>query len=286
MDKYAIKEIQRQLLSWKSELPAALTTLESDSIRLNVHLQLHYCIVWTYISRSALISRVRSFLCDRERSGGDISTSPETQELSESCIHHAEQIIDLIKFLRNRRQLGRFSHTDISSCSSATIIILLESILHPRLTSYSRVSTAIEALNFMACGNDFARNTLKHVDKFQTMVNKALATMSQRGPYIDDQQINLTEASDSVSRPAQLQAGDDAQPITDASRPYYATPLEGYLDEIDEDPATIQPDYPGFGGALFDNIGALLEDCSFTNQHLPGYDALYADSAPDYSDEL
>lgn len=143
----------------------------------------------------------------------------------------------------------------------------------------------MDALHFMARGNDFARDTLKHVDNFQALVNKALATMSQRGPYSEDHRTNFTGVSDLVLSSAQPQAGDDTQSMTDDGRPYHATLWEDF-ENTGEQPAAIQPDYQRPGGALFDDIGTLLEDCSFTNQHLLGFDALYADNAPDYGHEL
>ncbi|KAE8360466.1 fungal-specific transcription factor domain-containing protein [Aspergillus caelatus] len=287
LDRYATEEIRRQLLAWKEELPAELTTLDGVSLRLNVHLQLHYCMVWTYISRAALISKVRSFVGNKGSSRDDTIRSAEIHELSKSCVQHAEQIIDLIELLRNRRQLARFSHTDFHCCSSATIIILLESILHPRLKSYSRVSTAMEALHFMARGSEFARNALKHVDNFQAVVNKALAAMSHQGePGFDYRDLNPTKMSDSVLLPKEAQTADSGQFIEDAHQPYYGTSWERRLHEVGGETSINQPYYQGYDGALFDDIGTLLEDCSFSNQHLLGFDGLYAGSTLDDGDGL
>ncbi|KAE8332759.1 fungal-specific transcription factor domain-containing protein [Aspergillus sergii] len=287
LDKYATREIRRQLFAWKEELPSELTTLDGASLRLNVHLQLHYCMVWTYISRAALISRVRSFVFNNGCRGDEILESPEIKDLSQSCVQHAERIIDLIELLRSRRQLARFSHTDFHCCSSATIIILLESILHPRLTSYSRVSTAMDSLHFMACGSDFARNTLKHVDNFQAVVNKALAAISHKGEAcVNYRDTTFTETTDSVLRSTQPQIRDDDQFMADSPRSYYVSQCETRLDEVGTEPAINQPDYHGYGGALFDDIGTLLEDCSFADQHLLGFDGLYAGGTPNHGDEL
>lgn len=242
-------------------------------------------MVWTYISRAALIRKVRNLVSNKGSRRGDTMASAEIQELSKSCVQHAEEIIDLIELLRNRRQLARFSYTDFHCCSSATIIILLESILHPRLRSYSRVSTAMDALHFMARGSDFARNALKHVDSFQAVVNKALAAMShQREPGCNC--LDLTKMSDSVLRPKEPQTGDSAQFIEDPHQPYYAASWERRLHDVGGETSINQPYCQGYSGALFYDIGTLLEDCSFANQHLLGFDGLYAGSTLDHSDGL
>ena len=244
-------------------------------------------MVWTYISRAALISKVRNYVTNKESRTDDTIASAEIQELSKACVQHAEQIIDLIDLLRNRRQLARFSHTDLHCCSSATIIILLESILYPRLKSYSRVSTAMKSLHFIACGSDFARNALKHVDIFQAVVNKALAAMShQGGPGFDYGDLNLTQLSDTTLQPNEPQNRDSAEFVVDNHQPYYRTSWERRLDEPGKETSNDQPYYQGYSGALFDDIGTLLEDCSFSDQHLLGFDGLYAGSTLDHYDEL
>ncbi|KAL4888016.1 fungal-specific transcription factor domain-containing protein [Aspergillus ambiguus] len=276
MDKRATEEIRSQLLAWKDGLPAELTALDGPTVRLNVHLQLHYCMIWTYISRASLISKVRSFLSKRKHDIDDISVCPEIEELSQRCVEHAEQIIDLVDLLRNRRQLGRFSHTDFHSCSSATIIILLESILQPRLMSYSRVSKAMDALHFMACGSDFARSTLKHVDNFQAAVNRALATMShQGGTYVDDNGVfDLPKEYSLASRFEQLHARDEGLQCSVKARPPCDTTL---CDRNPQEPATYQPDYQVTDGVFLDDVGNLLEDCSTVDLHMLGFDGLFSE---------
>ncbi|GIJ81661.1 hypothetical protein Asppvi_000160 [Aspergillus pseudoviridinutans] len=274
LDKHATEEIRSQLLAWKNELPAQLTTLDTTTVRVNAHLQLHYCMVWTQISRGSLISRVRSVLSKERAHTEDISTSPEAEELSRLCVGHAERIIDLIDLLRNRRLLSRFSHTDFHSCSSATMIILLESILHPRLTSHTRVSRAMDALHFMACGSDFARSILKHVDMFQAAVNKALATMlHQGGSYIDDHGgIDGTKMPISTSRFEQLQARDEGLQCLGNTHPRYDTPP---IDRHSQEPDRELANYQGFGGVFLEDIGALIEECSSTDLHILGFDGLF-----------
>ncbi|KAF9888054.1 hypothetical protein FE257_009319 [Aspergillus nanangensis] len=270
LDRSATEKIQNELLAWQRELPSELQTLDGAPVRLNAHLQLHYCMVWTYISRAALIRRVRAFLHNRERGNSDGGPSPEIEALSNSCVQHAEKILDLIDLLKRRRQLARFSHTDFHCCSSATIIILLGSILNPSLSSYSRVRTAMDALHFMACGSDFARSTLKHVDNFQALVNKALASMSQQGGFsIGDVDVQYTQASTEFPPLDQPHTGNDMHGLDHTHQPHCTTLQERDLD------------HSGYGGALFDDIGALLVDCSFHDQHLLGFNGLCSGATPD-----
>lgn len=290
LDKYATEEIQTKLLAWKAELPAPLTTLDGPTPRLNVHLQLHYCTVWTYISRSALISRVRNYLTKREYDESDNANNSEVDQLSRYCVQHAEQIIDLIALLRSRRQLGRFSHTDFNACSSATIIILLDSILRPRLTSYSKVRTAMDALRFMASSSDFARDTIKYINNFQTVVNSALATMSRQGRrYLDEFDPHSTEAPVLRAWPdsRQTEVSSTTDPLPENPSLCCPTQLEIEQD-LDIPSGSLQYYPPGDEGsdAFLDEIRALLEDGPFTDLDLLGFDGLYTSEALDGTREF
>ncbi|KAJ5807979.1 transcriptional regulator family: Fungal Specific TF [Penicillium riverlandense] len=275
LDKSSREDIRSQLLSWKAALPPQLTTLNDTSLRLNVHLQLHYSMVWIYIGRAALIDRVRNFLSKKESSKSDYGTREERHKSSESCVEHAAQIIDLIDLLRTRGQLGRFSHTDFHTCSSAAVVVLLESILHPRLTSYSKVRTAMDALRYMATGSDFAKNSLKYVNDFQVVVNKALASMYRRdhGTSCSMRESNSLGCGESpASRDTFMQSS--VQPFD----PPDSTSVESHpgADTEDLDPSYHQFDEEAPSMALFDDIETALESCSFTELHLLGLDSLYS----------
>ena len=237
-------------------------------------------MIWTYISRAVLIRSVRDFLGNRRQYETDPEPSPKVEESSKCCVQHAEQIVDLIDLLRNRRQLCRFSHTDLYACFSATIIILLESILHPRLNSYSRVSSAMDALRFLASGSDFAKASLKHVNNFQVVVNKALASMSHQGrtPSIDKKEADLTVSTDLPSRaePSQLSGGPVDAP-QEPSFPPFCTPWksEHHPSIATENQSGHDAGDHGPGGTLFGDIGALLWDCPFADMHVLGFGGYY-----------
>lgn len=249
LDQESTKDIRSHLLSWKTNLPTQLASLDDNYLRLNVHLQLHYSMVWIYIGRAALIDKVRSLLSNK----GPIKDGPEigggSQELSDTCAEHAARIIDLIDLLKSRGQLGLFSYTDFHTCSSATIIVLLDSILKPRLSSFPKVRTAMGALEYMATGSYLARNSLKYVERFQGVVNKALASISCLG----------YENSRSQKAPGSLRLGESRE--------------ETFTESLD---LSYQHERENSNMGLFYNIGTVLEDCSFTELHLLGLDSLYS----------
>lgn len=257
LDKCSTEEIRSQLISWKADLPAQFTTLDGKFLRLNVHLQLHYSMTWIYIGRAALMDSVRTLLSNKEPTLGDFGDRQGSQELSDSCAEHAARIVDLIGLLRSRGQLALFSHTDFHTCSSATIIVLLDSILNPRLTSFPKVKTAMDALRYMATGSALAKSSLKYVENFQGVVNTALASMHCKS----------RESPRSLEELGLLEHGE-SQPGTDT---------EGW------DMSSHQNECQGQGPnmALLYDIEAMLEDCPFTELHLLGLDGLYASDVLD-----
>lgn len=235
-------------------------------------------MIWIYIGRAALIDRVRSLLGKHEPETSDYNTRGEGHELSETCVKHAAQIIDLIDLLRSRKQLGRFSQTDFHTCSSAAIIVLLDSILRPRLESYSKVSSAMDALRYMTSGSDFAKNNLKYVSNFQVAVNKALASMYRR----DHEQPCPMRNFDSLGRGESPTSGGAF--MRSSMEPFHApdsippkSPQEASTEDVDlsyHQHDSLRPNM-----ALFDDIETALEDCSFTQLHLLGFDSLYSSHA-------
>lgn len=205
-------------------------------------------MIWIYVGRAALINKVRKLLSKNEFTKDDLGISRDGQELSDACAEHAVQIIDLIDLLRIRGQLGLFSHTDFHTCSSATIIVLLDSILNPRLTSFPKVRKAMGALRYMATGSELAKNSLKYVNNFQGVVNKALASIYRR----NHEEYCFSKDVDPLT-PGELHevAGSEELSLS-------------YSHE-DQEPNT----------ALFYDIETLLEDCSLTELHLLGFDSLY-----------
>lgn len=205
-------------------------------------------MIWIYIGRAALIDKVRSILSQRESTADSLYMVGDNQDLCDACADHAAQIVDLIGLLRNHAQLGLFSHTDFRTCSSATIIILLESILNPRLASFSKVRMAMDALGYMATGSDLAQSSLTTVNKFQGVVNKVLSSM-----YKDD---NRSQSLERVSPPKL----GESRGVAGAEEFDMSCEYDGNESNM----------------ALFQEIDSVLEDCSLTELHLLGFEGLYS----------
>jgi hypothetical protein len=204
-------------------------------------------MVWIYIGRAALISKVRSLLSTEEPAKRGHDLDGDSQELSDACAEHATRIIDLIDLLQRSGQLGLFSFTDFHTCSAATIIVLLDSVLNPRLSSFPKVRTAMGALQYMAAGSDLARNSLKYVENFQGVVNQALASISR------------LEYEKSHSR-------------RESGSPQFGEPCEEtILQRLD---MSYQHGGEGSSMGLFHDIDTVLENCSFAELHLLGLDSL------------
>lgn len=247
LSKGSTKDIRNQLLSWKSGLPSQLASLDDNCIRMNVHLQLHYSMVWIYMGRTFLIDKVRSLLSKEPIKDGH-EIDGDSQGLSDACAEHAARIIDLIDLLKRSGQLGLFSYTDFHTCSAATIIVLLDSVLNPRLASFPKVRMAMSALQFMATGSDLARNCLKYVENFQCVVNQALASIS----------CSQYEKSHSQREGSLRLLGEPCE--------------DRVLENVD---MSHQHEGEGPNMGLFHDIGSVLEDCSFTELHFLGLDSLH-----------
>lgn len=251
LSQCSTEDIRDQLLSWKTGLPSQLTTLDGNFLRPNVHLELHYSMIWIYIGRTALIDKVRSLLSNEEPTtqNCDLDNRGSSPDISDACADHAARIIDLIDLLRCSGQLGLFSHTDFHTCSSATVIVLLDSVLKPRLTSFPKVKMAMSALRYMATGSDLARNSLKLIEYFQSLVNRALAFMSNLGHDTSrcTRDIGSFRPEDSLQTPGAETFGMSSQR------------------------AGQRPDL-----ALFYDMETALEECSSAELHLLGLDSLYS----------
>lgn len=250
LDEASTDGIRRQLLSWEADLPAPVKALEGDRLRLNVHLQLHYSMAWVYMGRAALIDKVRSKLRAQDPARANLGITRGDQLLSDSCADHAKRIIDLIDVLRARGKLGLFSYTDFHTCSSATIIILLDSILKPQLVTFPKVRMAMDALRYLATGSAVAKQCLKYVENFQGVVNKALASMCQKEDY---DPCLLGEVESTQGRRERLP--DEAERSENA-----------YLQNYEQGPKE----------EVFNDLEAVLEDCVPTELRLLCLGGLFA----------
>ena len=112
----------------------------------------------------------------RAESLSETTTYAHTKELAERATTAAYTVINLINLLHSHKSLAKFSFSDLHSCSSAIIILLLDETIHPEKSSSeswsSTISTSLEALRFIAQGNRLASDALTLVERFQAAVRK------------------------------------------------------------------------------------------------------------------
>jgi hypothetical protein len=103
-----------------------------------------------------------------------------SEELSRSCVEAASKVIDLIELLRYHGQLAVFSYTDFHSCISATIILLLNSILHSTAPQSPKIVLAMQSLKFMATGSESAKNGVRLIQSFISLAQRVIARLASR----------------------------------------------------------------------------------------------------------
>ncbi|CAO2651722.1 Nn.00g000050.m01.CDS01 [Neocucurbitaria sp. VM-36] len=165
------------LESWKSSLPSHVLDRDGPSLRVSAHLEIMYNMIWIYFGRTALLSLVRRRVrMPRADNLSEPTIYPHTKELAEKATTAAKTVIKLINLLYNHRSLAKFSFSDLHSCSSAIIILLLDEASHPATSCSescsSLISTSFEALRFIAQGNSLASDALTLVERFQAAVQK------------------------------------------------------------------------------------------------------------------
>lgn len=107
-------------------------------------------------------------------------TAKVSEEMSTVCINAAVRIIDLIESLRLRGQLALFSIVDIHSCSSAVTVLILSSVPCPSLETRHKIKIALRCLRHIAVGSRSAKNSLRLIERFQSLVDKITARICSR----------------------------------------------------------------------------------------------------------
>jgi hypothetical protein len=100
--------------------------------------------------------------------------------MSTVCINAATRIIDLIESLRLCGQLALFSIVDIHSCSSAVMVLILSSVTCPSPETRHKIEIALRCLRHIAAGSRSARNGLRLIEKFQSLVDIITARLCPR----------------------------------------------------------------------------------------------------------
>ncbi|KAF5546159.1 linoleate diol synthase [Fusarium phyllophilum] len=156
------------------KIPIDVSKSPGPSFRADAHLQIIYLLIWVTVGRGATLRLVRQTLQPPSVSMalGVQEAYLRSQRLVEKCIEAATMIINWITQLHHRALLAKYSFTDFHTCSSATIVLLLHSLLYPTYDSLP-ITQGINALKFMAEGSRLAMNALRLIERLQEAIQKS-----------------------------------------------------------------------------------------------------------------
>ncbi|KAF5573949.1 C6 transcription factor [Fusarium pseudoanthophilum] len=160
--------------SLRPSVPIDISKSPGPLFRANAHLQIIYLMIWVNVSRGATLRLVRQTLHPSSvtMALGDQEAYLRSQRLVEKCREAATIIINWITQLHHRGLLAKYSFTDFHTCSSATIVLLLHSLLYPTSDSLP-ITQGINALKFMAEGSRLAMNALRLIERLQEAIQKS-----------------------------------------------------------------------------------------------------------------
>ncbi|KAF5240314.1 hypothetical protein FANTH_9574 [Fusarium anthophilum] len=160
--------------SLRPSVPINASKSLAPSLRADAHLQILYHMIWVNIGRGATLRLVRQSLqpASVSMASGDQEAYLTSQRLVEQCREAATMIINWIGQMHHRGLLAKYSFTDFHTCSSATIVLLLYSVLHPTHNSLP-ITQGITALQYMAEGSRLAMNALQLIERLQEAIHKS-----------------------------------------------------------------------------------------------------------------
>lgn len=174
---YCVADLKRKLKEWRSELLTNLHPSDTDpnakTFRATIHLQIHYHYASLRMGRASLLQLVRDRLRRSFRNDNAEVELPQTAvDLAQSCVEAAKETIQHIMVLKKHKNLCRFSFSDYHGCSSALVILLLNSILERDQTDSPTLDNAIDLLRFMSTGGcGGAKFDMQTVEQFRTLIN-------------------------------------------------------------------------------------------------------------------
>lgn len=168
--------VERRLEAWNQNLPSELRSQESVNARANIHLQVMYNMIWVELGRPSLLSTVKQALntaANRRYTGSSVANPEQRSRLAALCVSSAQTVLELIQSLRHLDMLASFSYTDFHACSSAAVLMLLDSALHHQSDyAVSLIKFGIETMEFLASGNNYACKGVRLVKRFCNMLGK------------------------------------------------------------------------------------------------------------------
>ncbi|CZR69767.1 uncharacterized protein PAC_19667 [Phialocephala subalpina] len=173
------EELQASLFAWSQTYSPEIPSSGTHGFRPAVHLALFFNLAFIYLGQHELTNLVRRYV-QNPQAETTSGTAKVSQEMSTVCINAATRIIDLIESLRLRGQLALFSIVDIHSCSSAVTVLILSSVTCPSPETRHKVEIALRCLRHIAAGSRSARNGLRLIEKFQSLVNRITARLCPR----------------------------------------------------------------------------------------------------------
>jgi hypothetical protein len=174
------EKLQDDLHTWKASLSSDLWLegLESRSqgYRALLHLHLNFHFASILLFRSALLSLLRRHLTKLFGRPEDYEQIEDLrlERFSVKCVDAAKSIIELFDMLQEAHSLGMFSFTDFQGCSTATVVLLLNCMLHGKQTNTRSIETGYACLSFMAIGNDYAKTAITYVQELHSIAEEVL----------------------------------------------------------------------------------------------------------------
>jgi hypothetical protein len=174
---------KNNLLSWWSKLPDTTTNQDANPqnqlLRPNLHLRLEYCLVRMYVGRPFLFSQhsstsPSSVVDENGRQSTRVSTR---STLMDDCVQAALEVVDICRKLQDNVGLARASYTEFSSCRSALLVIIAQSLHKKTNRLREALQDGMKMIRVMSAGGDSARSEVSLIEAFE----RAIARMDAFG---------------------------------------------------------------------------------------------------------
>ncbi|EPY51720.1 transcription factor [Schizosaccharomyces cryophilus OY26] len=156
-----IESLRADLNDWKQSLPSfqILENLDPKDplFRANVHLHMTYDQAIIIMSRPVLLHKMKN-----------AKNSPRVNRINEDCILAARHLISLVHLLQQHSQLSCYSFFDYNYTFSSALVVLLHCVTEPCQEDDIAMEYAYAALDYMAEGNDPAKNCARIIRLFDT----------------------------------------------------------------------------------------------------------------------
>ncbi len=168
------RELEASLFAWNQTCAPNIPSSDTNGFRPAVHLALFFNIAFIYLGQHELVDLARRYVRNTQVESTS-GTTKVSQEMSTACVNAAVRIIDLIESLRLGGRLALFSIVDIHSCSSAAMVLILSSVTCPSPETRHKIEIALRCLTYIATGSRSARNGLRLIERFQSLIDRTAA---------------------------------------------------------------------------------------------------------------